>query len=165
MAKPDDDWRENFAISDLPAGRYRLKVTLGLQAPPPFLLPSPTPGLVEGVAAVPEAVFPPEQLGEVEVIEALVDVIAGQTNFVILQAGAGQLAEPLPAESRTPPYPTNTFTATATPTQTFTPTPTNTPRPSRTPTITRTPRPSLTPTITRTPRPTVTPTVTRTPAP
>jgi len=165
VAKPDDEWRENFAISDLPAGRYRLKVTVG-QGPPLFLptAPPPAEGL-EGAAAQPELVVPPSQIGEVEVIEAVVDVIAGQTNFVLLQSGLGQVAGALPAETNTPPYPTNTFTPTATPTLTFTPTNTATPRPSRTPTITRTPRPSLTPTITRTPRPTLTPSPTRTPTP
>lgn len=164
VARPDEQWRENFAISDLPAGRYQLKVSLGLRAPPPFLLPTATPGLIEGVAAAPEAVFPPEQLGEVEVLEAVVDIVAGQTNFILLQAGRGQVPGATPAETSTPPYPTNTFTPSATPTRTLTPTPTNTPRPSRTPTITRTPRPTLSPTVTRTPTLTRAPTLTRTPS-
>lgn len=153
VARPDENWRENFAISDLPAGRYRLKATLGLSAPPPFIA-SPTPNaLLEGAAAQPEAILPPVPSGEVEVIEAVVDVIPGQTNFVLLQAGVGQVPGASPAETNTPAYPTNTFTPTATPTLTPSPTATRTPRPSQTPTLTRTPRPSLTPTVTHTPRP------------
>jgi len=153
VARPDENWRENFAISDLPAGRYRLRATLGLNAPPPFIA-SPTPdALLESVAAQPEAILPPVPSGEVEVIEAVVDLLPGQTNFVLLQAGVGQVPGALPAETNTPAYPTNTFTPTATPTLTPSPTATRTPRPSQTPTLTRTPRPSLTPTLTRTPRP------------
>ncbi len=161
VARADEGWRENFAISDLPAGRYRLKVTLGLQAPPPFPI-TPAAG-VENAASIPGLLVPPVQVGEVEVLEGTLDVIAGQTNFVLLQSGVGQVAGALPAETRTPVYPTDTPTATNTPTLTFTPTATRTPRPSATPTVTRTPRPSPTPTRTRTPS--ATPLPTRTPPP
>lgn len=142
VAGPDELWREHFAISDLPAGRYRLKTTLGY-----------TPTFTETVeGATPEV--------ELEIIEGWVEVVAGQTNFVILQSGVGLRTQALPAETATPPYPTNTFTPTPTPTNTRTPTSTRTPRPTWTPTFTRTPRPTVTPTATRTG--TRTPTVTQT---
>ena len=124
VASRDDDWRENFAISDLPAGIYLLQTG------------------VSGADGRP--------------ITAEVNVLAGQTNFVVLQQGAGQVND-FPAPSKTPPYPTNTPTDTPTPTHTPSPTSTNTPRPSatsrptRTPTATRTPRVSPTPALTVTP--------------
>ena len=98
-----------------------------------------------------------------EIIEGEVDVYAGQTNFVILQAGVGMVPNALPALARPLGYPTNTATITPTPTNTPTPTPTFTPRPTRTSTPTRTPRPTITPTFTRTPSPTPSPRFSPTP--
>ncbi len=145
VAIRDDAWRENFAISDLPAGTYRLKATIGF-----------SPSITETLAgATPEA--------ETEIISGTVRVLAGQTNFVILQSGAGLLADVLPAESLTPPYPTDTSTPTLTPTITPTPTATRTRRPTLTPTATRTPRPTVTPTVTRTPSVTPSPRFSATP--
>jgi murein DD-endopeptidase MepM/ murein hydrolase activator NlpD len=167
VAKPDDEWRENFVISDLPAGRYKLKVTLGLQRPAPFPQPTTTlppgdPGTgLEGIAADP-ALLIPGPVGEVEEIEAIVEVYPGQTNFVILQAGVGQRPEAAPALTGLPPYPTNTFTPTYTPTNTPTATATRTPRPTVTPTATRTPRPVII-TAVITVAPTATPSPTRKP--
>jgi hypothetical protein len=89
-----------------------------------------------------------------ERIEGQVEVVAGQTSFVILQAGQGVIPQALPAQTKTPPYPTNTPTDTPTPTSTNTPKPSRTPIPTRTPFPTLTPRPSRTPTLTRTPSPT-----------
>lgn len=152
VAHPDEDWRENFAISDLPAGRYWLRARVGLLPPtvePTLPLPDNPPR--EGIAAAPNLVAPPPVLDDLDFIEGYVDVVPGQTTFVVLRQDAGLLTNVLPAETNTPVYPTNTPTNTATPTVTRTPTPTRTPRPSQTPTLTRTPRPSLTPTVTRTP--------------
>lgn len=166
VAKPDEEWRENFAISDLPAGRYKLKVTLGLQRPAPFPAPTntlapgdPGTGLV-GIAA--EPAFIPGPVGEVKELEAIVEVVPGQTNFVILQEGVGQLPEAVPALTDLPPYPTNTFTPTYTPTNTPTATSTRTPRPTMTSTPTRTPRPIVV-TAVVTAAPTATPSPTRKP--
>jgi murein DD-endopeptidase MepM/ murein hydrolase activator NlpD len=133
VANPDDEWRENFASADLPAGTYTLVVQI------------------------------PKEDGSLDEIKGDVTLASGQTTFVILQLGVGLVTNVAPAQTRTPAYPTDTPTVTPTPTLTPTPTPTNTPRPTRTPTPTRTPRPTLTPTITRTPRFTATPTPTRAP--
>ncbi len=146
VANPDDEWREHFAISDLPEGRYRLKTTLGFST---TLTPTEQ---VDGAAA-----------SSLEVIEGWATVKSGQTNFVILQSGVGLLPNALPAWTATPPYPTNTPTDTATPTVTRTPTSTRTRRPTRTPTFTPSPRPTRTSTPTRTPRFSPTPTVTERP--
>ena len=124
VARPDDEWRENFAISDLPAGNYLLRTILS----------------------------PGSEVTTTETIEGMVTIVPDQTTFVILKQGVGLLTNILPASSQTPPYPTNTFTPTATPSNTNTPTATRTPsatytlRPSRTPSPTLTPRPSRTPT-------------------
>jgi murein DD-endopeptidase MepM/ murein hydrolase activator NlpD len=164
VANPDDRWRENFAISDLPAGTYMLRAALGLQVSNPFVLEptatlNPDPLGLGGIAAVPAP--PPQGPGEpVEVITGTVNVIAGQTSFVILQSLVGMATNALPAETHTPPYPTDT------PLPTFTPTPTYTPTATRTPTSTRTPIPTRTSTFTRTPRPiVVTAVITPTPRP
>ncbi len=125
VANGDDEWRENFAISDLPEGTYLLRAQLGRA-----VAITATPGTPQKFTSE---------------IVAQVNVQAGQTNFVVLQAGRGVVGS-YPAASQTPPYPTNTPTNTATPTETATPTPSRTPRPSATP------RPSRTPTATRTPR-------------
>jgi murein DD-endopeptidase MepM/ murein hydrolase activator NlpD len=159
VANPDDEWRENFAISDLPEGVYRLKVALAPPAPP-------TPeGQVEASAflVAGSTVEPPQVEDVIEIIEGEVNVIAGQTNFVILQAGKGLITNAYPAPTGLPPYPTNTPTDTPTPTNTYTPTSTRTPRPTSTITPTRTRRPTVTPTPTRTLRPSITPTPSQTP--
>jgi murein DD-endopeptidase MepM/ murein hydrolase activator NlpD len=147
VANRDDAWRENFAISDLPAGSYWLKATIGV-----------SPSITDTLAgATPEAPS--------EIISGTVHVLAGQTNFVILQSGAGLFTDVLPASSLTPPYPTDTSTPTLTPTITATPTATRTRRPTFTSTATRTPRPTVTVTTTRTPSPTPSPRVSATPTP
>jgi murein DD-endopeptidase MepM/ murein hydrolase activator NlpD len=125
VAYPDDAWHENFALSDLPAGVYRLR------------------------AHVPHGA--PGDEADMEIIEGTVNVVAGQTNFVILQSETGVFADAQPDYVRPGNLPTVT--------PSYTPTPTNT----RTPTATRTPTPTRTPTRTRTP--TVTPTPSRTPVP
>jgi murein DD-endopeptidase MepM/ murein hydrolase activator NlpD len=142
VANPDDQWRENFAISDLPAGTYRLRINL--DAGPPI---TTTEGSVT-----------PTPLGPAAIISGTVNVMAGQTNFVILQEGVGLITNALPAQTATPPFPTNTPTDTPSPTVTNTPTSTRTPRPTFTVTRTRTPRPTVTLTPTRTATRTRTPT-------
>ncbi|MBL8046325.1 MAG: M23 family metallopeptidase [Anaerolineales bacterium] len=160
VARPDDEWRENFVISDLPAGRYRLRTILGLAAPTPVASPQPTldPNL-EGVAGQPALIQPPPPVdpGEVKVLEGFVDLVPGRTTFIILQEEVGLITNALPAETRTPVYPTNTPTATLSPTSTNTATSTRTPRPTNTLTPSRTPSPTRTATITRTPTRTPTP--------
>jgi murein DD-endopeptidase MepM/ murein hydrolase activator NlpD len=141
VATPDDRWHENFAISDLPAGTYRLRINL--EAGP--------------VITTTEGSVTPTPIGPAAIISGTVDIIAGQTNFVVLQEGVGLIANAQPAQTATPPYPTNTPTDTPTPTVTNTPTATRTPRPTFTPSLTRTPRPSVTVTPTRTPSRTPTP--------
>jgi murein DD-endopeptidase MepM/ murein hydrolase activator NlpD len=133
VAIPDNAWQENFAISDLPAGAYRLRARV--------------------------------QRGEdeVEIIEGTVDVVAGQTNFVILRSEAGVLADALPEYVRPDNLPSLTPSYTPTPTATRTPTSTRTPTVTRTPTRTRTPTPTRTPT--RTPLPRFSPTPSHTPGP
>lgn len=162
VANPDDEWRENFAISDLPEGTYTLKATLGHEVPV-----QPTPENPESSAflVVGSTVEPPQVEDVVEVIEGQVTVFAGQTNFVVLRSGMGLITNALPAPTGLPPYPTNTPTDTPTPTNTYTPTHTRTLRPTSTITPTRTRRPTLTVTPSRTPRPTITPTPSRTPRP
>lgn len=157
VARPDDQWRENFAISDLPTGRYRLKATLGLilpevEAPP--IVPTGDPSGVEGAAVAPPAptAFPPLPRPipgrEIKVMEGFVDVLPGQTTFVILREDVGLLTNAMPAQTATPPYPTLTFTPSPTATPTFTPTATRTPRPTLTLPPTRTPVSEATPTRT-----------------
>jgi hypothetical protein len=133
VAFPDDAWQENFAISDLPAGTYRLRAKV--------------------------------QRGqdEVEIVEGTVEVVAGQTNFVVLRSEAGVIAGALPTYDRPENLPTLTPTNTFTPTSTRTATPTRTPTVTRTPTRTRTPTP--TPTASRTPIPLFSPTPSNTPPP
>jgi len=165
VANPDDLWRENFAISDLPEGTYYLRATLTHASP----VEATPEGQEEALLVVGSTVTvePPQvQVDEVtEIIEGQVNIIAGQTNFVILRSGTGLVTNALPAQTATPPYPTNTPTDTLTPTNTFTPTPTRTPRPTNTITPTRTPRPTITLTPSRTPSPTRTLIPSTTPTP
>jgi murein DD-endopeptidase MepM/ murein hydrolase activator NlpD len=162
VANPDDQWRENFAISDLPEGMYTLKAALNRTVTPD----TPEPQEASANLVVGSTIQPPQTTEDVsEIIQGQVNVIAGQTNFVILQSGAGLITNALPAPTGLPPYPTNTPTDTPTPTNTFTPTPTWTPRPTRTITPTRTLRPTITLTPSRTPRPTITPTPSQTSTP
>jgi murein DD-endopeptidase MepM/ murein hydrolase activator NlpD len=166
VANPDDQWHENFAISDLPEGVYHLKASLTH----PTLIPAtPQEPLGEAllVAGSTVTVAPPQVQGDqaTEIIEGDVNVIAGQTNFVILKSGTGLITNVFPAQTALPPYPTDTPTDTPTPTTTFTPTATRTPRPTSTITPTRTPRPTITLTPSRTPSPTQTLTPSRTPLP
>ena len=171
VANPDDQWRENFAISDLPEGTYYLRATLTHASP----VEATPEGQEEALLVVGSTVTvePPQvQVDEVtEIIEGQVTIIAGQTNFVMMRSGTGLITNALPAQTAAPPYPTNTPTDTPTPTNTFTPTPTRTPRPTRTITPTRTPRPTITltpsrtPSLTRTLTPSMTPTPSRTSLP
>jgi hypothetical protein len=105
---------------------------------------------------------PPEPVGEVAKLEAIVEVHPGQTNFVVLQEEVGQLPDKAPALAGLPAYPTNTFTPTFTPTSTRTATATRTPRPTITATPSRTPRPVIITAVitvapTATPSPTASP--------
>ena len=152
VAKPDDQWRENFAISDLPAGTYKIKVALGvgLERPAPPPTPVDLPGL-DNVAAIPLPPLATELPSDADVLTGTTTIIAGQSNFVILRVGRETIDNAAPAQKGLPAYPTNT------------PTKTNTPRPTATPTATRTPRPTSTNIPTRTFTPTRTPTRTPTP--
>jgi murein DD-endopeptidase MepM/ murein hydrolase activator NlpD len=142
VARPDDDWRENFAISDLPAGNYYLEAHIATSD------------------------------NTTETLGGEVTVVAGQTNFVILQAKTGIFANlESPLGTRPPYLPSVTPTLTPTPSPTGTNTPTRTASPTRTPTRTRVPTNTVTPTRTRipthtpTPRFSPTPTLTLTPRP
>jgi hypothetical protein len=120
VAHPDDAWQENFVISDLPAGGYYL---------------------VASFAKALSVTGP-----ETETVSGEVNVVAGQTNYIILQASAGVVGNDA-LDIVQPPA----FLPTYTPS--YTPTPTDTP----TPTATRTPRPTPTATATRRRLPTYTP--------
>jgi murein DD-endopeptidase MepM/ murein hydrolase activator NlpD len=124
VAYPDEAWQENFAISDLPAGSYFLQANI------------------------------PKAVSETETIVGSVNIIAGQTNFVIMQAETGLLADMQPDVVRPEFLPT--LTPSNTPTATATRTPTATRTATRTATPTNTRRPTITPTASRTPRPTAT---------
>ncbi|MBL8096463.1 MAG: M23 family metallopeptidase [Anaerolineales bacterium] len=112
VVRADDSIRENFAISDLPAGRYYLRALVGADIPAPqpslnpSIDPSPTPLLphpsdpLEGAAAVPVVtplplptatpVAPPPDGSEQKPITELtgvVDVVSGQTTYVVLRVG------------------------------------------------------------------------------
>jgi len=104
IVRPDDAWKENFVISDLPAGGYSLVASIRA---------SDT---------------------ETDTVTGQVNVIAGQTNYVIMQANAGVVGNSA-LDILQPPA----FLPTYTPS--YTPLPTNTP----TTTATRTPRPTVTP--------------------
>jgi murein DD-endopeptidase MepM/ murein hydrolase activator NlpD len=116
IAHPDDAWKENFVISDLPAGGYYLVASIRKSAT------------------------------ETDTVTGEVNVIAGQTNYVIMQASAGVVGNSA-LDIIQPPA----FLPTYTPS--YTPTPTDTP----TATVTRTPRPTATATATRRPFFTATP--------
>jgi murein DD-endopeptidase MepM/ murein hydrolase activator NlpD len=120
VAHPDDAWKENFAISDLPAGTYFLQATIE------------------------------KPISETETIVGSVTVIAGQTNFVILQADSGMLADMQPDIVRPEFLPSLTPSNTPTATSTRTPTATRTPTSTRTATSTH--LPTYTPIPSRTPR-------------
>ena len=120
VANPDNAWQENFVISDLAAGTYSLVTTITLMNE------------------------------RTETIRGQVEIIAGQTNFVMLQSETGLLLDAQPQGTRPSNLPTLTPSNTPTPTETLTPTPTRTPTVTRTPTITRTPTVTATPTATAT---------------
>jgi hypothetical protein len=136
VANPDDQWHEQFVDSDLPAGTYHIQ------------------------AAITSTIS-----GTAEIMAGDVTLIAGQPHFVVFQEGVGFIDNAAPAQTATPPYPSDTPTYTPTPTTTDTPTFTRTPRPTYTPSATRTPWLSPTPLPTRTPWPTftLTPSLTRWP--
>jgi len=152
VANPDDQWKENFVISDLPAGRYHLRA---------IMLDTETEAITRTS----------------EVIQTDVQVVPGQTNYVVLRASSSFPIGAFPADTATPVHPIDTATVTNTPTETPTETPTRTPRPTNTvpPTWTRAPTttpfptwtrpPSATPLPTRTPSNTPTPRATATPQP
>jgi murein DD-endopeptidase MepM/ murein hydrolase activator NlpD len=128
VVRADDAMRENFAISDLPAGRYYLRALVGadIPAPNPSLNPTidPTPTQMvphpgdplEGAAAVPvitplplpSSTPPPDGSDDKPITElsGMVDVVSGQTTFVILPLGgtASQAAEPVPTMTSPAPY-------------------------------------------------------------
>jgi murein DD-endopeptidase MepM/ murein hydrolase activator NlpD len=136
VAFPDEVWRENFAMSDLPAGTYTLRT---------------------------EVTLPNE---ETEELFGRVNIVAGQSNFVVLRSQTGVATEAVPTSERPLNLPTASHTYTPTPTVTRTPTSTRTPTPTRTATRTRIPTITLTPSRTRpplftaTPTPTLLPTIT-----
>ncbi len=132
VAKPDDDLAENFAISDLPAGRYYLRAMIGLNAPPPFIinpinpppqptspLPRPTNDELAGIAGVvapgtvatltptaaTTAASEGEEEDEITFVEGWVEVIPGQTNFVILRENVGLTNGAPPQPTMTAPAP------------------------------------------------------------
>ena len=113
VAHPDDAWQENFAISDLPAGDYSLVAKISTSST------------------------------ETETVTGEINIIAGQTNYVILQVGAGLVGNSAVDIVKPPAFlPTYTPSYTPTPTDTPIPTATRTPRP--TPTGTATWRPYFT---------------------
>jgi murein DD-endopeptidase MepM/ murein hydrolase activator NlpD len=125
IAHPDDTWKENFVVSDLPAGGYSLIA---------HIVKSST---------------------ETDTVSGEVNVIAGQTNYVIMQASAGVVGNSALDIIKPPSFlPTYTPSYTPTPTDTRTPTATRTPPP--TPTASSTRRPTNTPTATNTRRPIIT---------
>jgi murein DD-endopeptidase MepM/ murein hydrolase activator NlpD len=132
VAYPDEVWHENFAMSDLPAGVYTLRTEVLIDA----------------------------DTEETEELEGQVNIIAGQSNFVVLRSQTGLEVEAVPTGERPLNLPTASDTPTPTPTHTFTPTKTRTPTPTRT--ATRTRIPTITPTPTRTRPPLVPPTATPT---
>jgi murein DD-endopeptidase MepM/ murein hydrolase activator NlpD len=87
-----------------------------------------------------------------QIIEGDVNLAPDQITFVVFQAGVGYASHGVPAQTATPPYPSDTPTYTPTFTETPSPTLTRTPRPTGTITPTRTRWPSQTPTPSRTPR-------------
>jgi murein DD-endopeptidase MepM/ murein hydrolase activator NlpD len=115
IVRPDDAWKENFVISDLPAGNYFLVASIAN---------SPT---------------------ETDTVQGEVNVIAGQTNFIVMQANTGVVGNSALDVAHPPAFlPTYTPSYTPTPTDTPTPTSTRTPRPTATATATR--RPFFSPT-------------------
>jgi murein DD-endopeptidase MepM/ murein hydrolase activator NlpD len=116
IAHPDDAWQENFAISDLPAGNYFLQANIATSST------------------------------ETDTVVGRVSVIAGQTNYIIMQANAGVVGNSALDIVKPPAFlPTYTPSYTPTPTNTRTPTATRTPRPTPTATATRRPYFSATP--------------------
>jgi len=116
----DDVWKENFVISDLPAGNYFLLASIAKSAT------------------------------ETETVTGEVSVIAGQTNFVVMQDTAGVVGNSPPNANNPPAFlPTYTPSYTPTPTNTPTITPTRTPRPTPTPTNTWGPPRTATPSPTQ----------------
>ena len=116
VAHPDDAWQENFAISDLPAGGYYLVASIAKSST------------------------------ETDTVSGEVNVIAGQTNYIILQASAGVVGNDALDIIQPPAFlPTYTPSYTPTPTDTATPTATRTPRPTPTATATRRRFPTATP--------------------
>jgi len=97
------------------------------------------------------------------ILEGNVNLMPDQITFVVFQAGVGFKSNVAPAQTGTPPYPSDTPTYTPSPTGTPSPTLSRTPRPTSTitPTRTRWPTWTLTPSLTR--WPTWTPIPTRTP--
>ena len=99
IAHPDDAWKENFVISDLPAGGYFLVANIRKSAT------------------------------ETDTVTGEVNVIAGQTNYVIMQASAGVVGNSA-LDIVQPPAFLPTYTPSYTPTPTNTPTPTAHPHPT-----------------------------------
>lgn len=127
VVRADDEMRENFAISDLPAGRYYLRALLGadIPSPDPVLYTSPDPtelpivpnpvDPLEGAAALPvvtplplpTATNPaPVEQGPITELTGMVDITSGQTTFVVLQAEQGITVgvEPVPTMTSPAPY-------------------------------------------------------------
>ena len=129
VANPDDVWQENFAISDLPAGRYLLRTTIVTD----------TTEVIEG---------------EVDVHAGQTNFVILQVGKGVTANTSPALTNPLGYPSDTPtitPTPTSTYTPspTRTPRPTLTPTVTRTPRP--------TPSPRFSPSPTFTPSPPIAP--------
>jgi hypothetical protein len=136
VAFPDEVWQENFAMSDLPAGIYTLRTEVVLD----------------------------DEDEENEELEGQVNILPGQTNYVVLRSQTGLELGAVPTGERPLNLPTASHTFTPTSTTTKTPTNTRTPTPTRTATRTRIPTITPTPTRTRPPLFSATPTATLLPA-
>lgn len=128
VVRSDDAIRENFAISDLPAGRYYLRALVGADkpAPNPLFSPPPQPTAtqlvphpgdpLENAASVP--IVTPLPLASptavpdgsddkpITEITGMVDVVSGQTTFVIMPLGGAstESAEPVATMTNPAPY-------------------------------------------------------------
>ncbi len=122
VVRADDAIRENFAISDLPAGRYYLRALVGADIPAPnpsLQTANPTQGPeipsnpLDSAAALPVATplpLPTETSvpqGEQTITEltGTVDVVSGQTTYVILRVGELTIPAVNPVPTMTDPAP------------------------------------------------------------
>lgn len=118
VVRSDDSIRENFAISDLPSGRYYLRALVGADIPAPNPSLNPTPEIpsdpLDSAAALPVVTplpLPTETPAApadepITELTGMVDVVSGQTTYVILRVGepAVPVVDPLPTMTNPAPY-------------------------------------------------------------